>query len=407
VREIISKYLVKLPAVGHELESFCRQLDDKGVRVDFTERSLGILDRVVRSAARGERSALKDTANAHSFMVRNRHIIGGVGTFLGCLVIENIGGLWEREEGGLLVGRIGRANMQFDPFQAVIKAIINPRKESLTAQYSQIKGEKDGTGPRVSFRDRVLAAMKSRISGVRVGRVSGFDVWLTNGTRVHIGNLYTTCAASPENADEAIQAFVEAVAGLDAESTELPCFKEASAHLFPVLKNRGFLEKPLGNGIRISGQLVWEEFLCGLVVCFVFDGGGCYRFVRNEDLGQWSAGVEELRWHALANLEKLTRHLEHDCTETRHGRVIVINANDGYDAARILLPGLRSALSEHLGEVFVSAVPCRDLLVAFENKKKLIALMKQWVRDDAHLSAYGLTDSLFMCGPDGTRPLNG
>lgn len=406
VRKVIGRYLAEMPAVGFEIASLCSEFcgrESKGP-IDFTERSLEVLGEVVRGAVHGEEDALKDARNTGSFILRNRHVIGRVGAFLGCVVIENLGGRWEREDGGLVVGRVGGVNLEFDPFDAVIRAIIRPVLDSLESQYTLLKEEVEGRGPRMRFRERVLSALSRRLKSAGVGRVSGFDVFLTNGTKVHLGNLYATCLRSPECEAEAIDNFVDAVLSQAAADGEMPGFEDARNRLFPVLKTTAFLNRPLGSGTKLSGDLVWEKFHCELAVCFVYDTGDCARFVRMDDLEGWEVSSDEVHWRALENLAASTALLEHGIAETRFGRAVVVNANDGYDAARILLPGLRDALMPHLGESFLVAVPCRDLLVAFEDRKRLLALIRRQVCEDAHLGAYGLTDELFVCDGGGVRP---
>jgi uncharacterized protein YtpQ (UPF0354 family) len=409
VKKVIGRYLAEMPAVGFEIASLCSEFcgrESKG-SIDFTERSLEMLGELVSSAVHGEKDALSDTRNTDSFMLRNRHVIGRVGAFLGCVVIENLGGRWKREDGGLVVGRVGGANLEFDPFDAVIRAIIRPGLDSLESQYTLLKEEVEGRGPRMRFRDRVLSVLTERLKSTAVGRVSGFDVFLTNGTRVHLGNLYATCLRIPDSESEAIDNFVSAVLSQAAADGEMPAFREACGRLFPVLKTTAFLGRPLCSGTKLSDDLLWEEFHCGLAVCFVYDTGDCARFVRTEDVKDWKASKNEVRWHALENLASSTALLEHGIAETRFGRAVVVNANDGYDAARILLPGLKDALLPHLGESFLVAVPCRDLLVALEDKTELLALIRRQIREDAHLGAYGLTDELFICDSEGVRPLGG
>jgi uncharacterized protein YtpQ (UPF0354 family) len=406
VNKVISRYLAEVPAVGLEIANLCRELGGRGPEdpIDFTERGLRVLTEIVRGAVHGEKDALRDVRSTGSFMLRNRHVIGKVGAFLGCIIIENLGGRWRREDGGLVVGRVGGVNLEFDPFDAVIRAIIRPKQDSLESQYTLLKEEVEGRGPRVRFRDRVLAALSAGLKSAKVGRVSGFDVFLTNGTRVHLGNLYATCLRTPGCEAEAISNFVSAVLSQAAADGEMPAFGQACARLFPVLKTTAFLSRPLGSGTRLSDDLVWEGFHCELAVCFVYDTGDCARFVRAEDVRDWETSKDEVRWHALENLAASTALLEHGIAQTRFGKAVVVNANDGYDAARILLPGLRDALAPHLGESFLVAVPCRDLLVAFEDRKKLVALIKRQVCEDAHLGAYGLTDELFACDGGGVRP---
>jgi uncharacterized protein YtpQ (UPF0354 family) len=409
-RKVIRKYMAEMPAVGYELENLCEIMNGSGMAIDFSESSLDVLERVVQGAARNDLSAVSKSKSVRTFMLRNRHVIGAAGTFLGCLVIENLGGSWEREDGGLLVRRVGGANVDFDPFEAVVRAIVGSRGrkgEPLGKQYEQLKREIEGTGPRVRFREKVLTAIRKQVPGLKVGRVSGFDVWLTNGTRIHLGNLYAACRNEPGSSDRAIRRFARAVVREASADAEMPPFAQAAGALFPVLKTSAFIACPVSGGVKLGDTLVWEAFHCELVVCFVHDAGDCVRFVVREDLENWDATAADVRQCALDNLTAATARVRHDFADTRLGRAVIINENDGYDAARILLPGLHKSLMPHLGESFVVAVPCRDLLVAFENRKALLALMKRRVRDDAHLGAYGLTDALFVCDAHGTHPFEG
>jgi len=405
VLRIVRKYKKLLPPVGYELENLCEELKEKGECIDFSESSLATLDGMVRDVALGESNAVKDSQEVHSFIFRNREAIGRLGTFLGCIVIENIGGRWQREDGGLVVAKTGGANVEFDPYQAVIRAIIDFRNESLESQYRRLGEEIRGRGPMARFRRGVVEEIERRIPGVKVGRISGLELWLTNGIKINLQNLYATCRRSPKSAGEAVGQFVGVVCSMESAGAEMPGFEEAAGSLYPVLKTSAFLKRGLGDGEKVAQQLVWDEFHGVLVVCYVFERDGCFRFVRNGDLEKWSATVEKLHHHAIRNLEVCSLGLDHSIASTRYGSVIVVNANDGYDAARILLPGLRERLSPHLGESFVVAVPCRDLLVAFERNDGLLSFMKRWIRDDAHMGAYGLTDALFVCDGRGMTPL--
>ncbi len=393
-------------ALKHEISTFCEVLRDRGTEPDLGEQSLDVLARMLSRLPRDE-TGVSGQGGEKGFWLRNRHVVGRVGAFLGCMVVNNIGGRWEREGGGLVVGGIGPERAQFDSFEAVVRAAIRPESEGLQVQYEQLRLEAQGRGPRILFRTKVLEALERSLPSVRVGRVRGFDIWLTNGWKINLGNIFTTCISRPGRSGGAIEGFVSALMGLSIADWEMPGFEAAREKLFPVLKPRAFMQRPLGKGISASESLAWQDFCGELTVCFVYDDGasGCMRFVCDDDLELWGIGVDEVRARALDNLANATTESGmYELAVTRFGKAAVINANDGYDAARILLPGLHKSLRGHLGKSFFVAVPCRDLLVAFERKTRLLDLMKERIEEDANLGAYGLTDALFVCDAAGIHP---
>jgi uncharacterized protein YtpQ (UPF0354 family) len=73
--------------------------------------------------------------------------------------------------------------------------------------------------------------------------------------------------------------------------------------------------------------------------------------------------MEELKTAALANLVQSSIEPEWMPNDDNH-IIARFNQGDGFDAARLLLPGLHEELSPRLGKQFLVAIPSRDGFLA-------------------------------------------
>lgn len=111
----------------------------------------------------------------------------------------------------------------------------------------------------------------------------------------------------------------------------------------------------------------------GVAVVVVLDLPTGYSYLSEELAAQWGVPSEEVFEQATRNLTTRTKGqlgVSGDGSE----RVLYVGERDGYDAARILTPGLRKAAARLLGDPFRAAVPNRDFLV-------------MWSRANAHFAA--------------------
>jgi uncharacterized protein YtpQ (UPF0354 family) len=77
---------------------------------------------------------------------------------------------------------------------------------------------------------------------------------------------------------------------------------------------------------------------------------------------------------------------------------------DGYDASRILLPGLHDHLCPHLGSPFVAGIPNRDILVCFRDQPQNVARVRGQIRHDYQTMPHQVTERLFLVTADGIAP---
>jgi Protein of unknown function (DUF1444). len=101
-----------------------------------------------------------------------------------------------------------------------------------------------------------------------------------------------------------------------------------------------------------------DEVLIGIVL----DSEAGYSYVREEDAALWGRTADELFEAAVANLNGASRQLPM-AMFPEPNLAIVIETKDGYDAARLLLPGIRRFAVEKLGEPFFAGIPNRDFLI--------------------------------------------
>ena len=105
--------------------------------------------------------------------------------------------------------------------------------------------------------------------------------------------------------------------------------------------------------------------LCdGVVEAYVIDSDASYQIVTNEDLARWKVSPKAIEEAAVANLEASSSGMKLS-SQDGEDPFIIVALGDGYDAARILLPGFRRYAAQRLGEPFLAGIPNRDFLIAW------------------------------------------
>jgi hypothetical protein len=154
------------------------------------------------------------------------------------------------------------------------------------------------------------------------------------------------------------QTVVERARRLCGGGPELPStWDEARALLRPQLMPAEYLA-------QAPAPLLHRPFHSGVVAGVVLDQPDGYTYVRVQDCASWQV-ADSLIWdEAIGNLNEASRGLKAHSAEGPD-RWVVISMQDGYDAARILVPGIRAFLAERLGEPFFAGTPNREFLVAW------------------------------------------
>lgn len=137
-------------------------------------------------------------------------------------------------------------------------------------------------------------------------------------------------------------------------------------------------------------------FTDDVAIALVTDYSETYSYVRVEDGERWSQTPAALYDVAIANLNSASAEIEmHICDGP--DRWLGIEVKDGYDAARLLLPGIRTYATERLGTPCFAVIPNRDFLFfwAATNSPRFQAFAREKARLDHRVQPYPLTDTVF------------
>ncbi|GIW72959.1 MAG: hypothetical protein KatS3mg102_2501 [Planctomycetota bacterium] len=217
---------------------------------------------------------------------------------------------------------------------------------------------------------------------------------VVDGARITLDDAYQAVLDGQRTAPVAYRGLLGAIAVLRPGGQRL---EEVEHRLLPVIKPRWWLER-VDAQTRAADRLLRLPFPNDTALVFAVDYTAAMRFVTVEEAERWELPPKLMVRVARRNLQALRAELPLRGVLGQRGelRAVLIQAGDGYDAARILLPGLREKLREHLGEDFLVAVPHRDLLLAFtEHEPQVREQLVEYVRQQARSRPHPITDRLF------------
>lgn len=224
-----------------------------------------------------------------------------------------------------------------------------------------------------------------------------------NGHWTNLENLYRMAAgeSQPAEYDKRLTHAVERwVVELLRASEGLPehtaPFEELRERIFPVVLSKGPRDM---TGL----PMVHQQILEGLVVGYALDSQRTISYIPPMIFDRWGISIEELHETAMANLVARSATLPAHASQDENGRLnlVIIQTMDGYDASRILLPGLHDHLREHLGSPFVAGIPNRDILVCFRDEKQMIERLRGQIAHDYRTMPHQVTDRMFLVTADG------
>jgi uncharacterized protein YtpQ (UPF0354 family) len=211
------------------------------------------------------------------------------------------------------------------------------------------------------FKNKVAAAI---ITGTDLQGDPGFGMTVNvseqNGldtVQLVLGDAYKQYASDPDRQDEIVDGLVqEAVRRMEDGNTKRS-FSDARDQLMPLLKRRVDVS-------RIENDPAVKQF-DDLDVIYAVQGDHYLTVATKDDLARWGRSVDDVDSLALSNLEKQTNKDQKLLCEPSGGQKLCGWASgDGYDASRMLVPGLRRQIVKELGGPAVYAVPLESVFVA-------------------------------------------
>jgi uncharacterized protein YtpQ (UPF0354 family) len=221
------------------------------------------------------------------------------------------------------------------------------------------------TGPQtLSFRDFKATTAAAVVDGTDLEAEPGFgslvDVSDPNGLdtlQLVLTDAYARYRAAPEKKQQIVDGLVrEAVAQMK-EGNSKRSFSEVRGQLLPLLKRKQAVEK-------VAAKPATTPFF-DLAVVYGVQRDNSFALVTKKDLTRWGKPVGEIQTLAMANLERETNAKQKLlCEHSGSQKLCGWASGDGYDATRMLVPGLRRQIVKQLGGPAVYAVPLESVFVA-------------------------------------------
>jgi uncharacterized protein YtpQ (UPF0354 family) len=210
-----------------------------------------------------------------------------------------------------------------------------------------------------SFKEVVVAELKKAGFEAEPGldlKVSAFDG--PNRVDLALDEAFDEYEADPERQDEIVTGLVEEAEQRLEEGVSGLSLDDVRPDLMPLLQGT--------FDLRTYGFEPAEgEFPGNASVVYVVDADDSYTVVRPEDVERWGTTVEELHEIALDNLLRMTN--EEDellCEPSGNQELCGWSTSDGYDATRMIVPGLRRQIVREYGGPAAYAAPMENVFVA-------------------------------------------
>ena len=213
-----------------------------------------------------------------------------------------------------------------------------------------------------------------------------------------LSNLYARLGDSRQD-DPELRSFIAEHFGKmiklveQASQNDSPAWSVVKDRLRPQIMPAEFVEK-----LPIVHLPLGEDVLIGIVL----DSEAGYSYVRDDDAALWGRTAEELFDTAVANLSEASQQMPM-AMFPEPNLAIVIETKDGYDAARILLPGLREFVAEKLGEPFFAGIPNRDFLIMWSQDadEGFQTFCRQKIGEDAQQQDHPLSPRILVATTEG------
>jgi uncharacterized protein YtpQ (UPF0354 family) len=247
-----------------------------------------------------------------------------------------------------------------------------------------------------------LAILKKQYPDRTFSAGSDDDVIRMDKAELGLDNLYNKLCSetltTEARAKQIQRHFANILAMVEEHEAQRPkTWSDAKEMVYLQLAPQSYLQPLIA-----STQLIHRPFTEGILVAVVLDAADGYGYVRREDREQWKVSEAELFDQAQQNMERSAREIT--LHEGRIGdKLLAIQENDGYDAARILVPSVRKQAAELLGEPFLLGIPHRDFIVMWSttNSIEFQRSTRETLVKDFSSQPYSISRDVFEVWADG------
>ena len=241
----------------------------------------------------------------------------------------------------------------FDPFDAIDQSLdAESPMDTFDTQTALAMEEAEGTGTYACVVRAFVRALGENIPELEITERFALNLRLSDGTAIDLQRI----AEAAQTDRERTQAATKMVSLLSGRPTPMEPFEMVASNLVPRLVGRRFTEQ-----LRDRAALLFLQPLAADVqIALQLEQRGRRRYVRAAEVEHWVTSQHQPLVVAIQQLASRSPTLK---PEPR-GECIALNAGDGHDAARLVVPALHDFMFDRLGANCLLSIPHRDLLLA-------------------------------------------
>jgi len=247
-----------------------------------------------------------------------------------------------------------------------------------------------------AFGEQVAKILQRQFPDRAVELAGPMDLVL-NGKHLGLENLYRMVQYEPSRGVEIVENYLERlVEGDTVGSMPLP-LSVAKPRIMPRIQPVSIFDH------LDREQVAHVPFVNDTVIVFVIDMPHMTVSITVEQLLRWGLTSEDLDIIARENLALYAPQLEIQFVEsTDGGRAAIVAAQDGYDAARLLLGSLHERLAPELNGDFYVATPARDMFLALTvDPSDFVERLHKRIQLDYKRLPYPISNQFFVVTRDG------
>ncbi|NJK80348.1 MAG: DUF1444 family protein [Chloroflexaceae bacterium] len=170
-------------------------------------------------------------------------------------------------------------------------------------------------------------------------------------------------------------------------------FEPLRDRIFPMLKRLELLVSVREHDLPM---LVYQDLPGDLMVTYVIHEAGSVSYINEQHLARWKTDAAALHNTAMHNLRQHTARLGPTILGDDTRRLLIFQAQDGYDATRLLLTEMLEQWQPLFSGQMVIGVPHRDMLLAFgDDDPQMLVLLSQQIETDMLQHPARLTEQLY------------
>jgi uncharacterized protein YtpQ (UPF0354 family) len=242
-----------------------------------------------------------------------------------------------------------------------------------------------------------VARILSRQFPERAIELAGPMDLVLNGKHLGLDNLYRMVQCEPDRGMEIVETYLDRLLEGDSISAVPLPLSVAKPRIMPRIQPDAIFQH------LDREQVAHIPYVNGTVVVFVIDMPQMTVSITVEQVVRWGLQPDDLDDIARENLARYTPDLQIQLVESvEGGRAAIVSAQDGYDAARLLLGSLHDRLAPELDGDFYVATPSRDMFLALSvGPDPFVERLARRIAMDYRRLPYPITKSLFYVTRDG------